>query len=251
MLEYTYIEGGILIVYYEKLLLIDFSISYILIYLICRFFSIKVNKKRIILLLIFNVINIILFIKMEENYKYIELLFPFSNTIFLFWKEKIFLRLKISFLFIFEYFILGGFNIIILSYIKNYYLTLIIILILFILFFEYVLNVRIKEIPLDTLYYDIKINDIFLKAFLDTGNLVFDDYNDLPIIFINDKYKINYLKKVSKINVSSIGNNKRNIDLFETNEIYIKINNHFIKKDCLIGFIEIEFDSIIGINMIR
>lgn len=55
---------------------------------------------------------------------------------------------------------------------------------------------RIKK---EDLIYNIKIEDISIKAFVDTGNNVHDFIKNLDVIFVEEKYK-NKLKEKSLIN---------------------------------------------------
>lgn len=185
-----------------------------------------------------------LFVNFNDQYRYFKLVIPLLNLYLLFYKQSFKIFLQISSLFCFLYFLLGGFNLVLQLYLNNLLLSVFIICIIILLFFEFFFIPSRKQIKIKEFYYNAEINGLSVKAFLDSGNMSYDLIYNLPIVFINTKYRFQ-CKSVGHMKIKTL-NNIGYIEIFETNNF--KIENKL--KDCVIAFMDMEFDCIIGLDLI-
>ncbi len=111
------------------------------------------------------------------------------------------------------------------------------------------------DFDLEILHYNLKIvdldnKDIYLNAFLDTGNFLINEDN-IPIIILNDKFKdkIN-IKYCFDYFINTVLTNDK-LKIYEVKSFFIKINGKYIKKDVYIGFGKIKHQAIIGLSIIN
>lgn len=236
--------------YIEYILISNIIIHILIIYSIALIIGIKINKLLLMISSILDSIYMILYIYFPyylENIKYfigiILSLIPFIN------KDKgnifrgtiLYYLLNIS---------LGGEAYLLFKILKlEYYHIIILSLILFISIYFYK-SIYKYNIKTNHLFYDVIIKDkkntIKLKCYLDTGNIIVSD-DLLSIIFLDKKYKIGTYK--GKVLSKSVGGNNY-IDIYCVDEIYIKINKKYIKRDAYLAFSELKYDGIFGIGLL-
>ena len=146
-------------------------------------------------------------------------------------------------------FILGGLSEIIINIIKFPWVILICLIGINLLFVLYDLYKRINIKDYSTLF-DIMIiynkEVLYLKGFCDTGNLLITNEN-IPVIFINNKYKIgSYYKDIIVKTVTG----SKNISLYKIDSLAIKIKGKYVKKDVYISFSEIKWDVLFGLTLL-
>ena len=84
---------------------------------------------------------------------------------------------------------------------------------------------------------------IRIEGFLDTGNECF--FNDLPVIFIDNKYKPDKLNHYDVALVSTVNGNKYEL-FYKPNAFWIEINKKKIKREVYIVFTNIEKECLIN-----
>ena len=82
-----------------------------------------------------------------------------------------------------------------------------------------------------------------LEGFLDTGNECF--YKEIPVIFINNKFKPKNLTSYDVMSISTVNGIKLEY-YFKPDEFWIKIKNKKMKKEVYIVFSDIEKECIIN-----
>lgn len=97
-------------------------------------------------------------------------------------------------------------------------------------------------------YYKVKIDlankTYHLDGFYDSGNLSRTSDN-IPIIFINSKFKEQNLKFIELINIQTIAGNKL-LPCYEPNSCIVKVNNQQIAIDVAICFVEMEKECLLN-----
>lgn len=181
-----------------------------------------------------------------EDYKYV---FIILISIIPFLKKGITKALLSSLVYLMMNFTLGGISEQIYLIINNFWAVFIALLSMMILF----LFIRIyKKINFkhNELLYSIEIIDnkkiLKLKGYCDTGNFLVTD-NNIPVVFINKKYKIGNYKK--SINVNTVST-KRPIRLYEVESFKIEINGKYIKKDIYLAYGDISFSIMFGLDLL-
>lgn len=109
-----------------------------------------------------------------------------------------------------------------------------------------------ESIFLNKLKYNVSVTFLGkshnLCGFLDTGNLITVD--NMPVIFINQKYYKDELKIYKIISVKTI-NNEKEIICYTPDSFYLYKDNKKIIKKVLIAFADLgnEFDCLLNYNL--
>lgn len=146
-------------------------------------------------------------------------------------------------------FILGGFTGIIINIINYYFIVLVGLIFINLIFCLYAVFRR-NNVNNKSLIYKIIINendkDYLLLGFCDTGNFLKTD-NNIPIVFVNRKYKFGRYYKT--ILIQTVGQ-KYEIGIYKLNSFKICVNNKYIKKDVYISYSDISYDCLFGCDLI-
>ncbi len=231
-------------IYIEQIIFIDLLIHHMFLYLTNLLTINNINKLRLLMSDILNIILIISYIYFNINIK-IEILFIFLISLILFNIKNIlsimiYIMLNTS---------LGGIaNIIYLNYNYHYQYLYILIIVYLIIIFLY--KVKYKNIPKISLYYTVLIKDINTKinAYLDTGNLLVDN-NKEGILILNIKYKSDLFINNGYINISTINDTLKE-ECFKCKNLYIKYKRKYHKFKGSIIFKDINQECIIGLKSI-
>lgn len=231
-------------IYIEQIIFIDLLIHHMFLYLTNLLTINNINKLRLLMSDILNIILIILYIYFNINIK-IEILFIFLISLISFNIKNvlsimIYMMLNAS---------LGGIaNIIYLNY--NYHYQYLYILIIVYLIIVFLYKVKYKNIPKISLYYTILIKDINIRinAYLDTGNLLVDN-NKEGILILNTKYKSDLFINNGYINISTINDTLKE-ECFKCKNLYIKYKRKYHKFKGSIIFKDINQEGIIGLKSI-
>lgn len=105
--------------------------------------------------------------------------------------------------------------------------------ILLFLFNKFMWKMWKSKIKKDDLIYVIRVNDVLVPAFVDTGNNVYDYKNNLDVIFIEKNFfdkllKKNLLYKKIDLNITTITENNDNIQGYIVKNIIILKNEEEI-----------------------
>ncbi|MCI5582941.1 MAG: sigma-E processing peptidase SpoIIGA [Anaeroplasma sp.] len=235
--------------YIEIILLIDLAIHIILVIITNYIFK---RKTRYFLLAISCIINLlymlayILIPYLIESYKYLLILLI---SIIPFVSKNIILCLYQLILYLFLNFTLGGFSQILYQTINNFYSVCISVGVFYFVFILLALYKK-THYTSNKLLYDILIIDerrkYYLKGYCDTGNFLSTD-NNVPIVFINSKYKIGKLKKEIEIRTVSL---VKTIKIYKVNAFLIKVNKRYVKKDVYIAFTNMNHMAMFGLNLL-
>lgn len=231
------------IVYIDIILIVNFLVSFIFLYCIKILLNGKESIKKILLGCIISISLLFCFYLNKFYYDLFKILggliivlITFSCSTVL---EKI---IRVGLFYSMEFALTGlvrSFNI------KNYLLILILLLILV---FIFLLRENRKVKIVNSYFYKIilknKKKTIKLMAYLDSGN--FSNYNNVPIIYLNERYKkifdLNNYKKEELI-VNTINQFEKKIiykiDYLKVenniyNEVYISFSNN-IHFDCILN----------------
>ena len=181
-----------------------------------------------------------------EDYKYV---FIILISIIPFLKKGITKALLSSLVYLMLNFTLGGISEQIYLIINNFWAVFIALLSMMILFLFIKIYKKI-HFKHNELLYSIEIIDnkkiLKLKGYCDTGNFLVTD-NNIPVVFINKKYKIGNYKK--SINVNTVST-KRPIRLYEVESFKIEINGKYIKKDIYLAYGDISFSIMFGLDLL-
>lgn len=231
-------------IYIEQIIFIDLLIHHIFLYLTNLLTINNINKLRLFISDIFNIMLIILYVYLNINVK-IEILLIILISLISFTVKKIlsiiiYILLNTS---------LGGIaNIIYLNY--NYHFKYLYILLLVYLIIIFLYKLKYKNIPKISLYYSILIKDINIriKVYLDTGNLLVDN-NKEGILILNIKYKSDLFINNGYINISTINDTLKE-ECFKCKNLYIKYKRKYHKFKGSIIFKDINQEGIIGLKSI-
>lgn len=209
----------------------------------------KNNWITIVLSCLLDGIYVVLYLLMPEHVEFLKYLMILILSILPFIGRSLTTTLFNTIIYLMFNFILGGFSGLMIKII-NHSLVVIICLIVINLAFGFYSIYRRFHINDKKNLYDIIIIDsnktFYMKGFYDTGNMLVTD-NNIPIIFLNKKYKIGkYYKKIT-INTIS-GSNE--IELFKIDCLRIKINEKYIKKDVYISYSDISWDVLFGSDLL-
>lgn len=124
--------------------------------------------------------------------------------------------------------------------VRNLYLIIAILIIIILIILE---NFRRKVINHSHLKYNISVNfkTILLKmnGFLDTGNMAV--YNNVPIIFVDEKYYSDGFNKIGEIVVNTVNGDKI-IDIYEPDSFIIVKSKKMVKMEVYIAFSKLNPD---------
>ena len=181
-----------------------------------------------------------------DAYKYLIILFL---SIVPFISKRITITLFSSIIYLMFNFILGGFTGIIIKIVNHYLIVLGCLLMINILFSIYAIY-RKYHIRNNNLIYKILIKDnkkeYSLLGFCDTGNFLKTDDN-IPIIFINKKYKLG--KYYKTIPIKTVSNNY-DIAIYKIESFKINLNDKYIEKDVYIAYSDINYDVMFGCDLL-
>lgn len=239
----------------EYVFLENLIINYIVIYQLNNFTKTKVKKTNmligIVVISAYTTLNYFLFNKVIENILVKLLIIAFCIYI-IYRPKKIKHYFKVFIYYFLISFLLVGIVISItlffnlnLSNILLKIITYCISGILLFVFNKFLWKLWKSKIRNDNLIYILKIKEIEIPAFVDTGNNVYDNVNKLDVIFIERKYyenllKNNLLNKKIAININTVTGDKecfgyivKNVKVFKNkkqiNE-FKKINFVFVDR---------------------
>ena len=199
----------------------------------------------IILSILLDVVYVILYLLIPEKVESLKYIVILVLSILPFISKSLTTTLFNTIIYLMFNFILGGFSEIMMNIVNHYLLVLLCLVVINILFtlFAVYKKIHIKERKhlYDILVFDNKQKYEF-KGFCDTGNLLVTDGN-IPVVFINKKYKIG--KYYKNMMVNTISGNKE-IELFKIDKFMIKVNEKYVKRDVYISFVDIRWDVLFG-----
>ena len=198
-LDYIFLENLVVntVIIIETIILTNFSVS---------------KKKRIFIIFLDTFISTIMKIIPQLDNFLIHIILSSLSLFILFKFKNIFEFIKNLISHYLIYFIYIGI-IISFSIIFNINLENILIKLALYIFSASILNILIKDlckIKISDLYYELKINDVKIKSFIDTGNTVKDPISSLNVIFLNKNLKNSLNLDVNKkiaFNVSTVSGN--------------------------------------------
>ena len=185
----------------------------------------------------------------------IKLLMVCFSIYIIFMPREIFKYIKIEIYYFLLFFMLVGIVISITLFfninLQNYFVKIIIYnisgVILYV-FNKFLWKLWKNKIKKDNLIYNIKIKNILIPAFVDTGNNVYDYLNNLDVIFIEERFKSELIKKMDhkkiNLNVKTIMG-EENKDGYIINNVEVIKNNIKIYtfKEIVFIFINKEFKN--------
>ena len=203
-------------IYLDYIFLENLVINVIIYLATINLISRKININKIIIFSIINSLSFCICTILNLNNYLVIFFVNFFIILFSIKDKKIINVLKCTIVYYLTYYIYIGL-IIYFSIILNLNLNYFIIKIILYLFCGIILNICINnlwkmwKIKLSNkyLFYDLKMNNILIPVFVDTGNSVKDVISNLDVIFINSNYKdkiINFENTKRKILVSSVNN---------------------------------------------
>lgn len=227
-----------MIIYIEVVLIVNLLINLFTILIIKECFYLKI-KKTIILSFILDMIYMLLYIY-EYNINLLKFLLPVV-LIFLSFRVNKYLFLKSVLAYYLISYTLGGISTTLkLSGNLAYFIILIFLIILVFIFYVFFhrkdifITYKIKYVFKDKTYH--------LNAFFDTGcNLI---YKGLPVVILNKKYHFNIYSDEKIFYIS--GGTQISEKIYRINNLEILKN----KIDCYCIFLDIDYDAIIGVNII-
>lgn len=203
-LDYIFLENLVVntVIIIETIILTNFSVS---------------KKKRIFIIFLDTFISTIMKIIPQLDNFLIHIILSSLSLFILFKFKNIFEFIKNLISYYLIYFIYIGI-IISFSIIFNINLENILIKLALYIFSASILNILVKDlwkmwkskIKISDLYYELKINDVKIKSFIDTGNTVKDPISLLNVIFLNKNLKNSLNLDVNKkiaFNVSTVSGN--------------------------------------------
>lgn len=211
--------------------------------------SVKISKKLLFLSILLDVFFVILnayFPYQFEPYKYIFIvlisIIPSVN-------KGGYRCLFFSLIYLMLNFTLGGITDLIYNVINNIW-ALFISLFLIGVTITFIIIYKRQKVNYDKLFYEVSIEYeskvIKLKGFCDTGNFL--QYDDMiPIVLINDKYKMGSVYKQIKLNTINFSSN---VDMYKVDKFIIKINNKEKLKDVYVVYISMKYDAMFGIEIL-
>lgn len=230
-------------IYIEQIILIDLLIHHIIVFFTGVLTLINVNKGRIIISDILNIIIVVLYFMFHINLKW-QLVLILIIAIIIFKKNIVALMV---------YFLLnatlGGISsIIYFNYNYHWFYVLFILFLLLIIVLFYIF--KYKGLIKRGLYYEciFKKRRRRLALFLDTGNRLYDDENK-AVIIINAKYKTYCQKSLHSVDIETINGSAKEV-CYKCNDLYIKIKRKYIRFTGSIIFRDNIGDGIIGLNVL-
>lgn len=230
-------------IYIEQIILIDLLIHHIIVFFTGVLTLINVNKGRIIISDILNIIIVVLYFMFHINLKWqLGLILIIAIIIF----KKNIVALMVYFLLNAT---LGGISsIIYFNYNYHWFYVLFILFLLLIIVLFYIF--KYKGLIKRGLYYEciFKKKRRKLALFLDTGNRLYDDENK-AVIIINAKYKTYCQKSLHSVDIETINGSTKEV-CYKCNDLYIKIKRKYIRFTGSIIFRDNIGDGIIGLNVL-
>ena len=230
-------------IYIEQIILIDLLIHHIIVFFTGVLTLINVNKGRIIISDILNIIIVVLYFMFHINLKWqLGLILIIAIIIF----KKNIVALMVYFLLNAT---LGGISsIIYFNYNYHWFYVLFILFLLLIIVLFYIF--KYKGLIKGGLYYEciFKKKRRKLALFLDTGNRLYDDENK-AVIIINAKYKTYCQKSLHSVDIETINGSTKEV-CYKCNDLYIKIKRKYIRFTGSIIFRDNIGDGIIGLNVL-
>lgn len=222
-----------MVVYLDLVLFANILVDYAFLKTIALLYHEKIKWYRMLIALVIGCISIMLFIipcKYLYNIRYIIGIL----MALLAYNSK---KPKKRFLMIISFYLinLSFIGSLVIFEIKNsIFLVIALLYIMLLHIFEKILKINYQD---DYLVY---LNNKLLNGLLDTGNNCL--YNNLPIVFIHNKYKSPEFSFLDNINITTI-NNVNNLDIYQGP--LLKINKQYIKV--LYCFSEIkDYDIILN-----
>ncbi len=86
-------------------------------------------------------------------------------------------------------------------------------------------------------------------SFLDTGNFAKEFFTNRPVVFINEKYKTVGVKKCDDYIITASGYKK--IQLYEVDRFAVILNGETRIKKVYLSYINMQFDAIIGLDILN
>lgn len=230
-------------IYIEQIILIDLLIHHIIVFFTGVLTLINVNRGRIIISDILNIIIVVLYFMFHINLKWqLGLILIIAIIIF----KKNIVALMVYFLLNAT---LGGISsIIYFNYNYHWFYVLFILFLLLIIVLFYIF--KYKGLIKRGLYYEciLKKRRRRLALFLDTGNRLYDDENK-AVIIINAKYKAYCQKSLHSVDIETINGSTKEV-CYKCNDLYIKIKRKYIRFTGSIIFRDNIGDGIIGLNVL-
>lgn len=230
-------------IYIEQIILIDLLIHHTIVFFTGVLTLINVNRGRIIISDILNIIIVVLYFMFHINLK-LQLGLILIIAIIIFKKNIVALMV---------YFLLnttlGGISsIIYFNYNYHWFYVLFILFLLLIIVLFYIF--KYKGLIKRGLYYEciFKKRRRRLALFLDTGNRLYDDENK-AVIIINAKYKAYCQKSLHSVDIETINGSTKEV-CYKCNDLYIKIKRKYIRFTGSIIFRDNIGDGIIGLNVL-
>lgn len=230
-------------IYIEQIILIDLLIHHTIVFFTGVLTLINVNRGRIIISDILNIIIVVLYFMFHINFKWqLGLILIIAIIIF----KKNIVALMVYFLLNTT---LGGISsIIYFNYNYHWFYVLFILFLLLIIVLFYIF--KYKGLIKRGLYYEciLKKGRRRLALFLDTGNRLYDDENK-AVIIINAKYKAYCQKSLHSVDIETINGSTKEV-CYKCNDLYIKIKRKYIRFTGSIIFRDNIGDGIIGLNVL-
>lgn len=230
-------------IYIEQIILIDLLIHHTIVFFTGVLTLINVNRGRIIISDILNIIIVVLYFMFNINLKW-QLGLILIIAIIIFKKNIVALMV---------YFLLNTTlgcisSIIYFNYNYHWFYVLFILFLLLIIVLFYIF--KYKGLIKRGLYYEciLKKGRRRLALFLDTGNRLYDDENK-AVIIINAKYKAYCQKSLHSVDIETINGSTKEV-CYKCNDLYIKIKRKYIRFTGSIIFRDNIGDGIIGLNVL-
>ncbi|MGM9969398.1 MAG: sigma-E processing peptidase SpoIIGA [Anaeroplasma sp.] len=235
--------------YIEIIVLINLVI-HILIVKICNYlFNQKAFLIGNIISCSLDIIYVTLYLLIPEKIEYFKYLFIIVISFLPFINKGIFKALLSTLIYLLLNFCLGGISEFVYQIVNNFLsvvisLSLIIVIMIILMFYK---RFNFNN---SSLIYKIVINDngmeYTLSGYCDTGNFMYADDN-VPIVFINKKFKLGKYKK--DIIIKTVSTSKK-LRIYQVDKFFIYNNGRYIKKDVYIAYGDIAFDLMFGLNIL-
>lgn len=228
-----------MVIYIEIYLIINIFIQILTTIFIYEIAYVKL-RKFIILAIIINLIYSLLYIYKPEYVLILKYVMPLI-FVFLSYKTNIYNYLKLSLIYYFISFSLGGMAYI-LNFSGNLLYFIVFIFYFFILVLYYIFFKRKRISILYKISFNFKNKKYLLNAFYDTGANLY--YKNKPVLVLNSKYHFG-IKSFEKLYIENGYSNSFN-DLYYIDQL--RINNSLISAYCI--FLDIKYDALIGSNFL-
>ena len=191
-------------IYLDYIFLENLVVNIIVYLATIKLINIKIKTNKIIIFSCINSLLSCLCTVFNINNYLISFLFTISTIIIVLNNRKIVNILKCTLIYYLTYFIYIG-EIIVFSILLNLNLNFMYVKLVLYLFCGVILNLCINnmwkmwkiKLTNNALFYNLKINNVFIPVFVDTGNTVKDTLSNLDVIFLSKKYMKDILKKNS------------------------------------------------------